>query len=207
MPAFPIYNSGGKKAEEIDLPDHIFEGRVNKDVIYQAVLMYRSKKRQGTASTKERGSVSGGGKKPYRQKGTGQARAGSTRSPLWKGGGVVFGPHPRDFGYDLPKKMRRIALRESLKTKYKSSDLMCVDQLTITSQKTKDFVKILKGLKIKGRTLAVLGKGDADILRVSRNIPFFSSMRVEDVNAYDILRNNKILLTKAALRSLISKIK
>ena len=207
MPTFPIHNSEGKKIEEIDLPDTIFGGPVNGDVIHQAVVMYQARHRQGTASTKERGVVRGGGKKPFRQKGTGRARAGSIRSPLWKGGGVVFGPHPRDFGYTIPKKMKLAALRESLNAKFQSKELFCLDRFLVTSAKTKDFLKTLDALKLQGKVLALLDKSDSDIRKVSRNLPFFSSCSAEDVNAYDILRNNKILVTKAALKNLLKKIK
>src|SRR3990167_90506 len=130
MPSFPVHNSEGKKVEEIDLPEEIFGGRINNAILHQVVLMYQANERQGTASTKERGAVSGGGRKPWRQKGTGRARAGSIRSPLW-GGGVVFGPHPRDFSYSLPKKVKAAALRESMNAKYVAKELSCVDQIAV----------------------------------------------------------------------------
>ena len=207
MPTFPILNSEGKKIEDIELPDTVFGTRVNGDLLHQAVLMYHAGQRQGTASTKERGAVSGGGKKPFRQKGTGRARAGSIRSPLWRKGGVVFGPHPRDFSYTIPQKIKLAALRESINAKYLSKDLLCVDRLTVQSSKTKDFAKILTALQLKEKTLAVLDKSDNDLTRVARNIPFFNLMRAEDVNAYDVLRNKKVLITKAALKNLLKRIK
>lgn len=208
MPLLPIINSQGQKVEDAELPDTLFGGPVNQNVIHQAVVMYNANHRQGNASTKERGAVSGGGKKPFRQKGTGRARAGSIRSPLWHGGGVVFGPHPRDFSYHIPQKMKVAALRESINAKFQSKDLLCVDRLTVTSPKTKDFVKTLIALKLtEGKTLALLDTNDPDIRKVSRNIPFFSFMRAEDVNAYDILRSQKILVTKAALKNLLKRIK
>lgn len=206
MPVFPIHNQEGKKVEELNLPDTLFGGPVNGGVIHQAVVMYQAAQRQGTASTKERGSVSGGGKKPFRQKGTGRARAGSIRSPLWRKGGVVFGPHPRDFRFSLPKKIRLAALRESLNAKFQSQDLFCVEHLKATSTKTKDFAKLLAALKLNGKILALLDRDDADILRVSRNLPFLRLMRVEDVNAYDILRNKKVLITKNAFKNLLKRI-
>ena len=207
MPTVTVHNSDGKKIEEMELPDAIFGGRVNSAILHQAIVMYEAGGRQGTASTKERGAVSGGGKKPFRQKGTGRARAGSIRSPLWHGGGVVFGPHPRDFSYTIPQKIKIGALRESINAKYLSKDLLCVDRFNLISPKTKDFAKILIALNIKEKTLALLDKSDADIRRVSRNIPFFSLMRAEDANAYDILRNKKVLVTKAALKNLLKRIK
>lgn len=207
MSSISVHNIDGKKVEDIDLPEGIFTDRVNKALLHQAVVMYNATKRQGTASTKERGAVSGGGKKQWRQKGTGRARAGSNRSPVWRHGGVVFGPHPRDFGFDLPKTMKIAALRESLNAKYLSKDLMCVDHLTVASAKTKDFAKVLHALKVDGKTLALLDKSDSDISKVSRNIPFFSLKRAEDANAYDILANKKLLVTKAAFKSLLKRIK
>ena len=207
MPALPIHNTQGQQTETLDVPDSIFKERVNDGVLHQAVVMYQAAQRQGTASTKERGAVSGGGKKPYRQKGTGRARAGSSRSPLWHGGGVVFGPHPREFRYSVPKKIRVAALRESLNAKYISQDLFCIDRLEMTSTKTKDFAKILSGLKLNGKILALLDGNDERLIRVSRNIPYFNLMRVEDVNAYDVLRNKKVLITKAAFKNLLKRIK
>ena len=206
MPLLPVHNTAGKKVEEINLPDTIFNGHINKDVLYQAVVMYHAAQRQGTASTKERGAVSGGGKKPFRQKGTGRARAGSTRSPLWRGGGVVFGPHPREFRYELPQKIRMVALRESLNAKYASEDMLCIDKLDTPSLKTKDFAKILNVLKVNQKTLALFDESDADMRRVSGNIPFFKTLRACDVNAYDVLKNKKLLLTKAALKHLLKRI-
>ncbi len=202
-----VHGMDGKKIEEIALPEDIFSGKPNHAVMHQAVVMYQANQRQGNASTKERGVVSGGGKKPFRQKGTGRARAGSIRSPLWMGGGVVFGPHPRDFSYTVPKKIKTAALRESIHAKFLSDDLFCVESLTPTSQKTKDFEKILNTLKLRGnRVLALLDKSDSDIARVSRNLQRFCSKRVDDVNAYDILSNKKVLITKAAFKHLLKKI-
>ena len=145
MSSIPVHNVDGKKVEDIDLPEGLFGERVNKALLYQAIVMYNASKRQGNASTKERGAVSGGGKKPWRQKGTGRARAGSNRSPLWHGGGVVFGPHPRDFGYDISKTMRIGALRESINAKVLSKNLHCVQVIQLMvrydHQKTaKDFL-------------------------------------------------------------------
>ena len=207
MSSIPVHNIDGKKVEDIDLPEGLFADRVNKALLYQAIVMYNASRRQGTASTKERGAVSGGGRKPWRQKGTGRARAGSNRSPLWRKGGVVFGPHPRDFGYDIPRAMKMAALRESINAKVLSKDLLCVDHLAVTSAKTKDFAKMLGVLKVSGKTLALLDKNDTDISKVARNIAFFSYMRAEDVNAYDILANKKLLITKAAFKNLLKRIK
>ena len=203
---FPVLDTNGKEVENIDLPQEIFEAEVNKNILHQAVVMYQACARQGTASTKTRAEVSGGGIKPYRQKGTGRARVGSIRSPLRVGGGVVFGPHPRDFRYDVPKQIKRSALKESLNAKYKASDLLCVIDLKDSLNKTKEFAQILRNLKLKGKVLAILDGSDVNIYRVSRNIPYFKLMRSQDVNAYDVLKNKKLLLSKTALQNILARI-
>lgn len=206
MPALPIHNTQGQATETMDLPEALFGPRVNQDIIHQAVLMYQAANRQGNASTKERGMVSGGGKKPFRQKGTGRARAGSNRSPLWHKGGVVFGPHPREFRYDIPRKIKTAALRESMNAKLIAKDLFCIDRFGSDFSKTKEFARFLTGLNLQGKILALLEERDEKFERVSRNIPFFRSMLIKDVNAYDILRSKKILLTKAAFKKLLERI-
>ncbi len=209
MPLLPIHNTQGKQTETLDIPDSMFGCTINTDILHQASLMYQAGQRQGTASTKERGAVSGGGKKPYRQKGTGRARAGSNRSPLWHKGGVVFGPHPRDFSYSIPRKIKIAALRESINAKLLSQDLFCVETFEVTSAKTKDFARFLAGLNLKGKILALLDQDDfcEQVKKVSRNIPYFHLMMVKDVNAYDVLRNKKLLVTKAAFKNLLERIK
>jgi len=207
MPELTVYNIDGKKADVIDLPDSIFGKRVNKDIIHQVVVMYSASLRQGNASTKERADVSGGGKKPYRQKGTGQARAGSNRSPLWKGGGVTFGPHPRDFSYTVPKKIKKAALRESCNAKYVSEELTCIDEFKKDISKTKDFAKVLSKLKLKGKVLALLDDVDPIAVRASRNIPNFNVIRSVDVNAYDLMKAKRVLATKVSFKNLLKRLK
>ena len=207
MSSLPILNRDGQKVGDFDIPENIFGSKVNQDVIHQVIVMYQACLRQGNASTKTRGEVSGGGAKPWRQKGTGRARVGSSRSPLWLAGGAVFGPHPRDFRYSLPKKIRRVALRESLNAKYLANTLLFIEELKEKFEKTKEFAKVLKNIKLQGRTLALLDGCDESIQRVARNIPMFSIKRSEDVNAYDILKNKTILLTKAAFNKLIQRVK
>jgi len=203
----PVLNiKDGKEVENIDIPDDLFGEKINTDVIHQAVIMYQASLRQGNASTKERGDVSGGGRKPYRQKGTGRARAGSSRSPLWKGGGVTFGPHPKDYSYSIPKKIKKIALRESLNAKIKSNNIICIDDIKETLSKTKEFNELLKIFNLKCKILAIFGDNES-ISKVSQNIPFINLMRWEDINAYDVLRNKKILITKSALNNLINRVK
>ncbi len=207
MASFPVYNIEGQKKDSIELPDAIFGQRINQNILHQAVLMYQAGQRQGTLKTKNRVDVSGGGKKPFRQKGTGRARAGSNRSPLWMGGGVIFGPVPRDFSYSIPRQIKVSALRESLNSKFMDKDLMCVADLNIKSAKTKDFVKALNNLKLVGSKVLALWDGkDENLMRVSRNVPHFNLVRAQDVNAYDILRNKKLLVTKSALQDLLKRV-
>lgn len=206
MSTTSILDKNGKETGKINLPDILTKGNVKTGVLHQAVVKYQASLRQGTLSTKERGEVSGGGVKPFRQKGTGRARAGSSRSPLWKGGGITFGPHPRDFGYKISKKAKRGALAEALKSKFQSDELYLINELNEPLQKTKDFAKILKALKIDTKTLALLDGSDVSILRVSRNIPFIKLMRSQDVNALDICNCRKLLLTKTAYENLVKRI-
>lgn len=206
MSSLQVLNIEGKNSGTIDLPKEIFGEDIKQDVIHQAILMYQASERQGNASTKTRKEVSGGGIKPWRQKGTGRARHGSIRSPLWKKGGIVFGPHPRDFSYSVPQKVRQGALRETLNVKYQGKNLICVDDLKKTFAKTKEFAAILKNLSLSGKVLALLDGCDPSVPRVSRNIPRFRLMRSQDVNAYDILRHKKILVTKTAFNNLLERI-
>ena len=183
-----------------------FSGRVNQDVIHQAVVKYQASLRQGNASTKERSEVSGGGRKPYKQKGTGRARAGSSRSPLWSGGGVTFGPHPRDFSYSIPKKIKICALREGIKAKINSQDIVCVKDFLEEYKKTKEFVKVLDDLNLKGKILLIVDKPTQSIKRVTNNIMFLTLICAKDVNVYDLLKNNKVLIVEKALIELVNRI-
>ncbi|MBM3252002.1 MAG: 50S ribosomal protein L4 [Candidatus Omnitrophica bacterium] len=202
-----VYNTEGKQVEKIDLNKDIFDGVVNNDLLYQVVKMYQSNKRQGTVSTKTRGEVSGGGIKPWRQKGTGRARVGSIRSPLWRGGGIVFGPHPREFNYSLSKKIKSGALRASINAKLNSQDVIIIDQIKLDNLKTKEMAKILGKLKIEGKALIVLDPKEQNISLAIRNIPNAGVARSSDLTAFDVLNFKKLILTKAALKGVISRIK
>jgi len=206
MPQVTVKDIKGKDAGKIELPEKVFTEKVRRALLHQAVLKYLASQRQGNASTKERGAVSGGGKKPWRQKGTGQARAGSSRSPLWKGGGVVFGPHPRDFGYTLPKSLRKAALGESLNAKYHSKELHFINDIDEKIEKTKEFAKILKALKLSGKILAILDGSDESIVRSARNIDELQLSRSEEVSALDILKYKQVLVTKTAFEKLLKRI-
>jgi large subunit ribosomal protein L4 len=207
MAELVIHNIEGKPTGKIDLPEGAFSGRVNTELLHQAITMYRACIRQGTLATKDRHQVSGGGKKPFRQKGTGRARAGSSRSPLWHGGGVTFGPVPRDFSFDMPKKMKRIAMLESLKAKFQGQGLICLEDIVTVMTKTREFTAIMKNLGLnRGRTLAILDGSDESLRRVTGNLPRFSLSRAQDVNAFDILQNKNLLVSKTALEKLLERV-
>jgi large subunit ribosomal protein L4 len=206
MPKLTVYNIEGKETGSMDLPAS-FEKDVNQDVIHQAIVMYQANQRQGNADTKVRSEISGGGKKPFRQKGTGRARQGSSRSPLMRHGGIVFGPQPRDFSYTVPKKVRIAALTETLKAKHKDGSLVCVDQIVIKSGKTKDFVAVLKNLKMSGKKVLAMFEGsEASVELVSRNVARLQIFRAIDINALDVIKNNKILVTKSAMEKLLKRL-
>jgi len=208
MVTLPIYNTEGKEIDTLKLDQGIFDGKVNSDVMHQAVLAYRANQRRGLASTKTMGEVSGGGRKPWRQKGTGRARAGSIRSPLWRHGGVIFAPHPRDFSFTLPEKIRKLALRSSLNAKMNEDNLILLDDIKMDEAKTKEAARLLSNLKIKGaKALLLLDKPDKNIKLASRNIGSLTVNRAQDTNVYEVLSVNKIIITKEALRELTNRLK
>ncbi|OGW78928.1 MAG: 50S ribosomal protein L4 [Omnitrophica bacterium RIFCSPLOWO2_02_FULL_45_16] len=202
-----MYDSKGKEVAKFELDKGLFTGEVNKGVLYQFLRMYNANQRQGNASTKTRSDVSGGGKKPWRQKGTGRARAGSTRSPLWRGGGKVFGPHPRDFHYDIPKKIKRSALLSSLNSKVLDEKLIGIESIDMAEAKTKQFQAILDALKLKGRSLFVLDAIDKKISRASRNIQDVSVKNYKDFNPADVLSCDTVVMSKAALEKIPERFK
>lgn len=205
--AIPVYNSKGKEVARFELDKKLFTGEVNKGVLYQFVRMYNANQRRGTASTKTRGDVSGGGKKPWRQKGTGRARAGSTRSPLWRGGGKIFGPHPRDFHYDIPKKIKKLALISSLNSKVLEEKLIGIDAIDIAEAKTKQFRAVLDALKLKGKSLFVLDAVEEKIKRASRNIQEVSLKNYKDFNTVDVLNCETVVMSKNALEKIPERFK
>lgn len=206
MAKLTVHDIKGKETGSVQLPDDIFGVKVNEAVIHQAVIMYLANQRQGNASTKTRGEVSGGGKKPWRQKGTGRARAGSSRSPLWHKGGVIFGPHPKEYGYSIPKKTRIAALRASLNAKFQADQLVCVEDIKLSMGKTKEVAAILKAFKLQGNTLAIFDGTATEVALASRNIPFLNLSRASDINAYDVLKNKTVLITKSAIENLLKRI-
>lgn len=189
-------NAKGK----VTLPDDIFGLSGRKDILHSAVVNFLANQRQGTHATKTRGMVSGGGKKPWRQKHTGRARAGSIRSPLWRGGGTVFGPQPRDYYRSLPQALRKRALKEALSAKFSSGEIVVVESLMIERPKTKEMLKVIDNLGLNNNSLLiVLRDKDENVLLSARNIPGVDVTRVSDLNAYQLLSHDRILFTRDAL--------
>lgn len=204
----PVYDMAGKSVEEIELDAHVFDAEVNKKLLYQVIVGYQANKRLGCAATKTRGEVSGGGKKPWKQKGTGRARHGSIRSPLWRHGGVVFGPHPRDFSVAIPQKIRNEALRSSLNAKINMGNLVVVEKVHILNPKTKDFVKFLASLKLNGASiLCVIDAIGENIKRAARNIPRLHLVDSSSLNALDVMNSKKIVMSRDSLKNLTKRLK
>ena len=202
-----VFDLSGKSVGTIDLNAALWDGRVNTRLLAQAVAMYRSNVRAGTASTKTRAHVSGGGKKPFKQKHTGRARAGSTRSPLWRHGGSVFGPRPHSFYFRLPQTMRRVALLESLKGKLQGEELVVLDALTADAPKTKPFSGLAKTFKAKHRSIIVLHEPKHALIKSLRNLGDFELCGASNLNAFDVLNAKKILVTKEAFSRLEQRLK
>lgn len=206
MFTLPINNLAGKEVGKVDLDEKVFDGKVNKALLHQTTVMYMANKRQGTANTKTRAHVSGGNSKPWRQKGTGKARIGSSRSPLWKKGGIVFGPHPRDYSYQLPQKMKKKALICSLNSRLNDNLVKILEELKVDSGKTKDFSKIIQSLSLEKKTLFVCDDPQANVVRSSRNIKDVNLKRPEMINALDVLLHKNIIITKKALGELTARL-
>jgi large subunit ribosomal protein L4 len=200
--SIPVFDVKGKEVERFQLDKELFTGKVNKAVLYQAVLMYSACARQGNAATKTRGDVSGGGKKPFRQKGTGRARAGSTRSPLWRHGGTVFGPQPRDYRYDMPKKLKRAAFLSSINSKLADSRMIGILEVSVSEPKTKNFRELLSALKLDGKSLFVVDAVDRNVIRASRNMREVSVKNYKDFNTMDVLYCDNLVISKPALEKL-----
>ncbi len=199
----PVYSKEGEKVDNLQLDDKKFGGPIHKKLLRDAVIMYEANKRQGTACTKTKGEVAGGGRKPWAQKHTGRARAGSIRSPLWKGGGVSHGPKPRDYSFSIPKKARRLALCTALSAKARDNELVVIDDLNFAVPKTSQMVSILKALNIDNSScLIVIPKANEMVWKSARNIPSVKVMTSTELNAYEVLRPKKVLLTKEALSSI-----
>lgn len=194
---------GSKSGDKIDLSDSIFAIEPNDHAIYLSVKAYLANQRQGTSKSKERGEVRGGGKKPWKQKGRGGARAGTSRSPLWVGGGTIFGPRPRDYRQDLPKKVRRLARKSAFSYKAKDAQLLVVEDFNIEQPKTKEFSKILNALKVNGKKILLLTEANnPNIYKSGRNIPKVKVLEASKASTYDLLNNQILILQKSAVKEI-----
>jgi large subunit ribosomal protein L4 len=205
MGKLDIIDRSGKTAAQVDLPEDVFSQAANDHLIYEAVVNYRANQRQGTAATKTRAFVSGGGKKPWRQKGTGRARVGSTRSPLWRKGGTVFGPQPRDYSYELPKKAKKNALRSALAGKHASGDLVVTSELEVKDAKTKEAVALLKAYKLDSALLVDLA-ANANLFLAVRNLPRVKAVDVAGLNIYDVLAHKTLVFSQRAFEAVLEKL-
>jgi len=200
MPKVDLYNMNGEIIGDIELSDDIFGIDVNKNVMHSVVVNQLANRRRGTQSTKTKSEVRGGGKKPYRQKGTGRARQGSIRSAQWIKGGIALGPKPRDYGYTIPKKMRRLAMKSALTTKVAESEIIVLDSLTLDEIKTKQMVRILNNLNAAEKSALVVIKGkDDNVVLSARNIPGIKTAFINTLNVYDILKHEKFIVTRDAV--------
>ncbi|WP_088106047.1 50S ribosomal protein L4 [Halalkalibacter urbisdiaboli] len=199
MPKVALFNQAGSQVGDIELVDSVFGIEPNESVLHEAVVMQQASLRQGTHKTKGRSEVRGGGRKPWRQKGTGRARQGSIRSPQWVGGGVVFGPTPRSYSYKLPKKVRRLAIKSALSSKVKAAEIVVLDDLKFDVAKTKDMVKVLSDLSIDSKTLVVTADYNEAVALSTRNLPGVSFVTADGVNVLDVLKHDKLVITKEAV--------
>ena len=199
MPKVNVYNQLGEVVGDIELNEAIFGIEVNEHVVYEVVKNHLANRRQGTQSAKTRAEVRGGGRKPWRQKGTGRARQGSIRAPQWKGGGVVFAPQPRSYRYSVPKKVRRLAMRSVLTSKVLEGELRILDALTIDAFSTKKAKEILKNLNLETKTIIVLPEGNEKIVKSFANLPKVETVVVDYMNVYDLLRFDNLVIVKDAL--------
>ena len=198
MAKVSVYNMEGKEVGTMDLNDSIFAVEINEHLVHMAVVQQLANNRQGTQKAKTRSEVSGGGRKPWRQKGTGHARQGSTRSPQWTGGGVVFAPTPRDYTFKLNKKEKRAALKSVLTSAVNENKFIVVDELKFDAIKTKDFAKVLTNLNVE-KALVVLDTNDKNVVMSAKNIPTVKTALTNTINVYDILKYNTVVVTKAAV--------
>ncbi len=202
MPKINVLNMKGESVEELDLNADIFDVEINEHAVYTVVKNLLANKRQGTQSTLTRAEVRGGGRKPWRQKGTGRARQGSIRSPQWKGGGVVFAPKPRDYSYTTPKKIKRLALKSVLTSKVKENELIVVDSINFDAPKTKEMVKMLEAIKADKKALIVIKRPELNVIKSAANLPTVCTTNANTLNVYDILKYNSLILTKEALEEI-----
>lgn len=199
MPKVTLFDQKGSNVGEIELNESIFGIEPNQSVLFDAIIMQRASLRQGNHKVKTRSEVAGGGRKPWRQKGTGRARQGSIRSPQWRGGGTVFGPTPRSYSYKLPKKVRRLALKSALATKVQEANILVLESLSFEAPKTKEFVAFLNNLSVDTKALIVTANVDETVALSARNIPGVTVVEAAGINVLDLVGHTKLIITKAAV--------
>lgn len=199
MPKVTVFNVSGAEVGEVELAESVFGIQPNTHVLHSAVVLQQAAERQGTHKTKGRSEVRGGGRKPWKQKGTGRARQGSIRSPQWVGGGTVFGPTPRTYGFKLPKKVRRLAIKSALSSKVIASEIIVLDQLAFAAPKTKEFASILNNLKVDRKALVVTANYEDNVALSARNIPGVKFVAADGINVLDVLVHDKLIITKEAV--------
>ena len=201
MAKVSVYNMEGKEVESIDLNDAVFGVEVNEHLVHMAVVQQLANNRQGTQKAKTRSEVSGGGRKPWRQKGTGHARQGSTRAPQWTGGGVVFAPVPRDYSFKMNKKEKRAALKSALTSRVQENKLIVIDELKFDEIKTKNFKAVMDNLKVN-KAYVVLNENDEKVVKSARNIPNVQTALTNTINVYDVMKGGTVILTKDAVKTI-----
>ena len=201
MSKVSVYNMEGQQVGELELNDAVFGVEINEHLVNQAVKLQLANKRQGTQSAKTRSEVSGGGRKPWKQKGTGHARQGSTRAPQWTHGGVVFAPVPRDYSFKLNKKEKRAALKSALTSRVNESKFIVVDELKLDSIKTKNFVQVLNNLKVE-KALVVLNDMDTNVIKSASNVPTVKTAQTNELNVFDVLKYDTVVVTKDAVKTI-----
>ncbi|MCF8022386.1 MAG: 50S ribosomal protein L4 [Clostridiales bacterium] len=207
MPKVTLLNINGEQVGEIELSDEIFGISVHRQAMHDVVVSHLAKKRRGTHATKNRAEVRGGGKKPWRQKGTGRARQGTRRSPIWVGGGTVFGPSPRNYSNRVPKKVRRLALKSALSSKVNDGEIKVLDNLSMEYPKTKEMNGILKNLDINSSSLIVTARADENVYKSARNIPGTKFMPAQNLNVYDVLSQGTLVITRDAVSTVEEALK
>ena len=201
MAKVSVYNMEGKEVESIDLNDAVFGVEVNEHLVHMAVVQQLANNRQGTQKAKTRSEVSGGGRKPWRQKGTGHARQGSTRAPQWTGGGVVFAPVPRDYSFKMNKKEKRAALKSALTSRVQENKLIVIDELKFDEIKTKNFKAVMDNLKVN-KAYVVLNENDEKVVKSARNLPNVQTALTNSINVYDVMKGGTVILTKDAVKTI-----
>ena len=202
MPKIDVYDVNGKKVKELELNESVFGIEPNENVVHSVVVNYLANQRQGTQNTKTRAEVSGGGRKPWRQKGTGRARQGSIRAPQWMKGGIALGPRPRSYVYKVNKKERALAVRSVLSAKVQEQELVVVDKLSLKEIKTAEMVKTLANLKVEGKAVVLLPANDVNVQKSARNIEGVKTLTVDTINVYDLLKYNKLVVTEDTVKKL-----